>query len=144
MHTVIDVANYFLWLDIENEGDGISNLKLQKLAYYTQGFYSALYGKPLFPEHIEAWRYGPVVPSLYQQYKNNQDLPIGLSSDFNSNIFSKEEIDLLEEVYQVFGQYSAWKLRDMTYGEAPWLDNEKNTTVIPLEELTRYFKARLN
>ncbi|HEU4452218.1 MAG TPA: type II toxin-antitoxin system antitoxin SocA domain-containing protein, partial [Longimicrobium sp.] len=27
---------------------------------------------------------------------------------------------LLDEIYDVFGQYSAWKLRNMTHEEHPW------------------------
>ena len=50
-----DVAQYFLAQMDEDAGDLISNLKLQKLVYYAQGFALALYGRPLFPERIEAW-----------------------------------------------------------------------------------------
>jgi uncharacterized phage-associated protein len=45
-----DVAKYFLAQASEDAGDLISNLKLQKLVYYAQGFHLALYDTPLFPE----------------------------------------------------------------------------------------------
>ena len=69
MLTCHDVANYFLALVDEDAGDTISNMKLQKLVYYAQGFYLALYGKPLFPERIEAWDQGPVIPELYRRFE---------------------------------------------------------------------------
>jgi uncharacterized phage-associated protein len=47
MATVQDVAQYFLHLDYSNDGDGISNLKLQKLVYYVQVFFCALHDKQL-------------------------------------------------------------------------------------------------
>jgi uncharacterized phage-associated protein len=45
-----EVAKYFLAQADEDAGDLISNLKLQKLVYYAQGFHLALYDIPLFPE----------------------------------------------------------------------------------------------
>ena len=61
-----DVAQYFLAQMDEDAGDLISNLKLQKLVYYAQGFALALHGRPLFRERVEAWTHGaPVVPELY-------------------------------------------------------------------------------
>jgi uncharacterized phage-associated protein len=47
----------------------MSNLKLQKLMYYAQGFSLVLFNKPLFPERIEAWIHGPVIPAVYHKYK---------------------------------------------------------------------------
>ena len=65
MLTCYDIAKYFLAQADEEIGDLISNLKLQKLVYYAQGFYLALHDEALFPEDIEAWTHGPVVPVLY-------------------------------------------------------------------------------
>lgn len=69
MATAKDVAQYLLKLDEQHGGEGISNLKLQKLAYYSQGFFGAIYDKPLFNERVEAWTHGPVIPDLYHEYK---------------------------------------------------------------------------
>ena len=44
------IAKYILCLSDPKVGDVISNLKLQKLLYYAQGFHLAIYGKPLFIE----------------------------------------------------------------------------------------------
>ena len=63
-----DVAKYFLSLSDDSSGDYISNLKLQKLLYYAQGFHLAIFNKPLFNEPIEAWAHGPVVGSSYRKY----------------------------------------------------------------------------
>src|SRR5260364_350033 len=69
MVSVFDVANYFLTLVEEEVGDALSNLKLQKLVYYAQGFHLALFSRPLFENAIEAWTHGPVIPGLYHAYK---------------------------------------------------------------------------
>jgi len=144
MAQINDVAKCFLYLDDTNEGDGISNLKLQKLVYYAQGFYSAIFGKSLFSNDIFAWTHGPVVQTLYHSYKNFGSNRIPVPTDFNPNSLEKEEFELIEEVFEVFGQYSAWKLRNMTHEESPWLNHETNAEIIPLTEITDYFKTRLN
>ncbi len=144
MANLQDVAQCFLYLDGTNEGDGISNLKLQKLVYYAQGFYSAIFDKTLFDEEIHAWTHGPVVPELYHQYKHHGSNHIPPIDKFDTNSLTKEEIELIEEVYEVFGQYSAWKLRNMTHEESPWLAHEADAGVIPKEVIAEYFKTRIN
>ena len=58
--TVYDVAAYFVRLDDARDiEDGITNLKLQKLVYYAQGYHLAYFGTPLFSNRMEAWQYGP-------------------------------------------------------------------------------------
>jgi len=54
MISVDEVAKYFLSLTDEEAGDFFSNLKLQKLVYYAQGFHLALFDRPLFADNIEA------------------------------------------------------------------------------------------
>ncbi|MDB9308928.1 DUF4065 domain-containing protein [Aphanizomenon sp. CS-733/32] len=41
-------------------------MKSQKLLYYAQSLHLAMYDEPLFPEEIQAWRYGPVCPPAYR------------------------------------------------------------------------------
>ncbi|WP_426307764.1 Panacea domain-containing protein [Acidovorax facilis] len=120
MADVSNVARYFLSLVEEEAGDDLSNLKLQKLLYYAQGFHLALFDRPLFESDIRAWTHGPVVADVYHAYKHYGSSPIP-RAEFDMESLSREEQDLLAEVYQVYGQYSAWKLRNMTHDEAPWV-----------------------
>jgi uncharacterized phage-associated protein len=143
MANIKDVALYFLHLDSRHDGEGLSNLKLQKLAYYAQGFYLAVHGKVLFDEPLEAWTHGPVVPTLYHEYKHYSSGRIKYLEDFNAAAFSKDEMDMIEDVFKEFGQYSAWKLRNMTHEEPTWMDYETNYSVIPVNHLQEYFSKRL-
>ncbi|MEZ9667438.1 Panacea domain-containing protein [Vibrio breoganii] len=142
MANLQDVAKMFISLGDE---DGISNLKLQKLTYYAQGFYLALYEEPLFEESIEAWAHGPVVPALYHEFKSFGKNPIELSSKFNAHVcLTKQEIAHIEEIYDVFGQFSAWKLRNMTHEESPWIENEATASVMSKKLLKEYFETRIS
>ncbi len=143
MITAKDVAQFFIMKGLENDDEGISNLKLQKLLYYAKGFYLAIWGKPLFPEKIEAWTHGPVVPEIYHYYKRYGSNPIDQQEYDPLKKFSKEQIEFLNEIWSVFGQYSAWKLRDMTHNEKPWIDHEADASVIKDEELRNYFITKL-
>jgi uncharacterized phage-associated protein len=136
-----DIAQYFLAQRDDDAGDLISNLKLQKLVYYAQGFSLALYDRPLFPERIEAWTHGPVVPGLYYEYKNygSGALPFPSGCDFSS--FNAQTRELLDEVYATYGQFSAWKLRDMTLSEPPWCDTPVGQE-IQHDGLSEYFATR--
>jgi len=146
MLTANDIAKYFLALsNDEDSGELISNLKLQKLVHYAQGFHLALYDQPLFDECIEAWAHGPVIPDLYHLYKRYGSGSIPPATDFDPNIYTQEVKELLDEVFSVYGQFSAWKLRALTHDESPWKNayNRKNK-VISQDELKEYFKTLLN
>lgn len=143
MNTSLDVANYFLSKSDEEAGDVISNLKLQKLLYYAQGFHLAITGKSLFSERIEAWTHGPVVPSVYRHFKEHG--AAGIPKPELVPEFSEETQEVLDEVYSVMGQFSAWKLRNLTHTEPPWMDayEAEASTPISNESLMEYFKTQL-
>lgn len=139
------VARYFLSLTDEEAGDTISNLKLQKLLYYAQGFHLAVVGEPLFGERVEAWTHGPVVPDVYHLYKHMGSSAIERPEEFDPGEVDEQARSILDEVYDVYGQYSAWKLREMTHLESPWLDAYKKGPGSAIEpgRMAEYFKTRL-
>jgi uncharacterized phage-associated protein len=142
MLSCFDVAEYFLAKRDSEAGDTISNMKLQKLLYYAQGFHLALHNEPLFDEPIVAWVHGPVVPALYHKYKEfgADNLPTVGDIDWDKYAPSR---GLLDEVHEVFGQFSAWKLRNMTHDEKPWKDAEAARDVISHAAMAEYFKGYL-
>lgn len=143
IHSALDVAKWFLFREqnelVEDECGTISNLKLQKLLYYAQGTFLALKDAPIFKEDIVAWVHGPVVVEVYNKYKEHNGNPIAYDGDLSAQEFSCEEVSILEEVYKEFGQFSAWKLRDMTHNETPWKTTKKND-VIPQNIIKEYFE----
>lgn len=145
MQSASTVANYFLSLADEEAGDQLSNMKLQKLLYYAQGFALAINGGPLFAEPIEAWTHGPVVPEIYHSFKTFGSGPIPRSAEFDPMSLDKATRELLDEVYEVYGQYSAWKLRNMTHDEAPWADAYRVAPSSNIEShaLRDFFKSRI-
>jgi uncharacterized phage-associated protein len=142
MLSCYDIAQYFLAKVDEDAGDLLSNLKLQKLMYYAQGCALALLDRPLFPEPIEVWVHGPVVPALYHEYKGSGAGPIPPPTVLDFAKYDHETRDLLDEVYAVYGQFSAWKLRNMTHQEPPWCKTPEGQA-ISHDILRAYFKTKV-
>jgi uncharacterized phage-associated protein len=94
-YTASHVANYFLSEALEAEVE-VTQLKLNKLVYIAQGWYLAIKSMPLFNEKIEAWQHGPVIPSLYHEFKHFRKSPItsrSIAWDDLSSSVSHPEID---------------------------------------------------
>ena len=141
-HTAREIAGYFLANVPDHVGDNLSNLKLQKLLYYAQGGHLALFGEPLFDDAIEAWTHGPVVPSLYHELKAYGAGALPVPDEFDFSTFDEQTRGLLDEIFAVYGQYSAWKLADMTHEEFPCSATPRGA-VIPLSLMQDYFKTQL-
>jgi len=136
-----DIARYFLAKTDPDVGELISNLKLQKLCYYAQGLALAARGRAIFDEPIEAWLHGPVVPFIYQMYKDYGKNAIAPVNDLDLSIYNPEDRMILDDVFDYYGQYSAWRLRQMTHEEAPWRNAyaENENQEISLESIAEYF-----
>lgn len=110
----------FLLDECRERGEVLTNLKLQKLLYYSQAWYLALNNKALFEEDFEAWVHGPVLPSQYYRFRGHQWRPIDdliihpghISFDISSHLC---------EIVDVFGSESAVALELMTHQERPWI-----------------------
>jgi uncharacterized phage-associated protein len=136
-----DVASYFLAIVEEEAGDNMTLLKLQKLLYYAQGFCLAMHaGEPLFGESIEARDNGPVVPEIDRAFGHCGHDPIGRPEHFDPQDYAPEVRELLDAVYRVYGQFTAWKLRDLTHREAPWRDTPRHGE-IHRESLHKFFRT---
>lgn len=119
------IADYFRSRTDADVGDLISNLKLQKLCYYAAGVMAAARQNdedPLFAEPIRAWQHGPVVPVLYHKFKEYGSSGIPPIAEADFSMIDARDRAVLDDVYNYYGQYSAWKLRNMTHDEAPWLN----------------------
>ena len=135
-------AEYFLRLQTGDAGDAISNMKLQKLLYYAQGFALAILGKPLFEDCFEKWAYGPALPVVYNKYKAFGSEAIPRPEGASLLDYTDDERKLLDEVYYTFGQYSAWALSEMSHATAPWRDAELGK-IISKDSMKTYFATQV-
>ena len=140
-YNVFAIADYFLYKSQEDDQELLSNMKLQKLAYYAQGLHLALFNEALFDEPIEAWTYGPVVPALYHGYKRYDKYGIPPSPEFKPSAIDQQTREFLDDIYQVFGQFSAIRLMHLSHSDSCWKETEIGQE-IPLafmkQELRKY------
>lgn len=143
VYKVLDIANKLLCHAANNgEGELMSNMKLQKMLYYEQGFHIAYFDSPLFEEDIEAWMYGPVVPSVYEYFKGNGSS--GLEPFGDEISLTDVEEALFNEVFRVYGAFSASGLMNMTHNESPWISTKTGVgNIISIDKLNKFFKTRL-
>lgn len=143
--TASEYAKYIISL-FQKQQQEISNLKLQKLLYYAQGWHLALYGAPIFGDRFEAWVHGPVVPAVFREYRDHAWRPI----DKQVSIKAPEALQFhLAEVVRIYGHFDASTLERMTHQEVPWKEarqglepDEPSNRVITDESMRRYFEKR--
>ena len=144
MLSALDVAKYLLYVAFQN-GDTITNLKMQKLLYYAQAWYMVNNeGTPLFSDEIQAWQYGPVVPSVYQFFKEYNSYPIDCSvTKEDIAIIGEHERDFLDEFAIEYFSMSATELVSMTHNEAPWKRayEKGSNTKIDTMDMYKFYKA---
>ena len=140
----IEIANFFINYNSYCVDETITNLKLNKLLYFAQGYSLSLYNKPLFNENIEAWQYGPVVANVYHKFKSsNKENIANTYGKFSYDIFGSDTIELLLAVINDYGKYSSSKLIEITHEKgSPWymVYSENANNIIPNNSIKEYFK----
>ncbi|MCI9844160.1 Panacea domain-containing protein [Flavobacterium pectinovorum] len=144
-YSVLEISNKIIANTDASQGEIISNLKLQKMLYYMQGFFIAVFDKRLFDNEIEAWQYGPVVRDAYYYFKDFGAGAITLKGDEQIVELSYEEEELFKEVMTEYGQFSAIKLMNLTHSELPWkkVFHENPQGEISYDLLREYFKTQI-
>jgi|HubBroStandDraft_1064217.scaffolds.fasta_scaffold518715_2 uncharacterized phage-associated protein len=144
--TASDVADFIL----EKSTKEISNLKLQKLLYYCQAWHLALYDRPLFADSIEAWLHGPVVPSIYRQFKKFGWQPIKRTGHPCAQLDDNAQAHV-GEILKLYGDFNAVALEQMTHEENPWAEARASLSPdanpskeIPHTSMNMYFKQVLH
>lgn len=122
MHTVEDVINWFL------SKDSMSPKKLQKLLYYAYAWTLTLENEDdsllenrLFDEGFEAWVHGPVIPRVYHMYREHGYNNIA-KTEYDPGSIQEEVEDILNQVWDEYGQYSGNELESITHQETPWMN----------------------
>ncbi len=140
----LDVAKYVIH-KCYCDGNAISNLQLQKILYYLQGYYCAKFKKPLFDDRIEPWKLGPVVPNVYYIYNKYVADNIYESYPDIEDIlcFSDNEKKVIDETIDCKSKLSAWQLVDATHKETPWEKARENKDFyIDIAVIQEYFDGR--
>lgn len=156
-YDVLDIARYVI--NYCNDKDiHISNLKLQKILYFIQASFYLNKGRECFKENMEAWKYGPVVPEAYFEFRRygSNNIPY-IKSYFTQQensyflrevIYSDDIIDdndkeIIKNIIEECSNHTASELVDITHSQKPWKETYVNgiNKIIEKSILKSYFKG---
>lgn len=151
------VANFILDL-AERDGASVSNLVLQKLAYFAHGTFLSRTGKPLVSGEFEAWRHGPVHPHIYNAFKDHGAEAICRRAEIVNPVTQEkrpvpaiEDVavrNVIEDVYRSLRHRSPAALRAVSHAKnGPWwvvverADRRESVSLrIPNDMIQRLFR----
>ncbi len=163
MESPLGIANYFIEKGV-SDGHPVTPMKVIKLVYLAYGWHLAFNDSTeLFDEDIQAWKYGPVVPSLYHKvkeygnaaiYNQLQEFSFKGGDGFvmeTPQVDDTEVIPLLDRIWDVYKSYTGVQLSSITHTQGtPWYItwhqlNGKNQmgTKIPTELIREHYKAKM-
>lgn len=140
-YSIFEIANWFLLKET------MTHKKLQKLCYYAQAWFYALKDFRLTDATFEAWIHGPVSPVLYDKFKAFSFHAIKLAGDYIPRIDSEDE-ELLESVWQTYGDHTGNALEALSHSEPPWIEarigyepNERCNVPISVDTMKKYYSS---
>jgi uncharacterized phage-associated protein len=143
-----DVAKWFINRVDREAGDSITHLKVQKLLYFAEAWHQVSHGKELFNEQIEAWAHGPVVREVYTRLADFGWQALD-SIEPPPPDFPQETVETLELVVDLYDQFTAKQLEELTHLDKPWLDargdlapEARCTNIISKSAIKAYFEDR--
>lgn len=131
MYSAKAIANYFLELG-DIDGIGITPMHIQKLVYIAHGYHLATHNSPLFEDVVEAWRFGPVIPALYNEFAHlgSETIYDRAYEEIMPRVdaiayLSKDEYDkaknILDTVWDKYKKFNAIQLSSKTHeAGSPW------------------------
>ena len=147
-YTVEQVADTLIHVARQRGLSDMTNLKLQKLLYYAQAWNLAFTGSVLFPDDIEAWVHGPVVPKVFRRFKALGWKPIESQVTPQNDVYLSGHI---KSILTAYGAFGAIQLERLTHSEDPWKiargglpPDVSCNTVIARKDMTQYYRARIS
>ena len=155
MYFATTIAYVFIKRGI-NEGNPVNQMKLQKMIYFAHGYHLIVHKKPLIRELFQAWKYGPVVSSVYHACKlyGSEDIndpcyfikSIGEEPDLNK--LDSDAINTIQITWSALKDVSGIVLSNWTHNSkgSPWVKyyiDGVNDIPIPNKDIEEYFNIFL-
>ena len=147
------VANTIIYESSVSFNNYISNMKLQKLFYFSFGRCLVELETEITEELFEAWPYGCVIPSLYNQYKKYKEKHVRhFAFDSNgkqpiidrSHPFSMKIYTVIKQVLSEYVKMSSFRLSEMNHevDGAWWNTKKKKERTVKIEDIRCEFEKR--
>lgn len=125
-HMPIDAVDVACWF-VKYSGFTKTHLQVQKMSYIAHGHMLAIYDEPLFQDVVEAWDRGPVMPSVWHEFKKwGTDLIGRIPRDrrYTVSPFNDKQSRMLEKIFASYGKFCGYYMSQITHKdgnlETPW------------------------
>lgn len=143
-------AAYRLVQKAELANEPITQLELHKLVYAAHGWHLGILGEPLFDDRIEAWDYGPVVPSLRHSLRAFGADHITTTAWANAGLPTgnpdPRSLGIIDETWNAYHDLSPASLVALTHADkTPWSKAYKRGVMgreIPREYIVEHYKRK--
>lgn len=139
----VDVADYIL-----KKNGRMTTMKLQKLLYYCQAWSLVWDEAPIFPERIEAWANGPIVPEIYKIHRGQFSIDSVSENSGDARKLSAKQKETVDAVLKHYGHRTAQWLSELTHKEDPWKNarqglapGERGDNVISHASMNEYYSS---
>jgi uncharacterized phage-associated protein len=156
MYTSYQIGNYFIKKSQDSGGE-LTPMKLIKLTYIAHGWYLGLANKSLLDEVIQAWKYGPVIKTLYHDFKKYENCQITeLYSELSGSTYyyplpDSEINSFLDAIWKSYGKFDGIQLSAMTHQpNTPWDivwnkqgGSRQNYAIIPNDLIKQHYLEKI-
>lgn len=108
----------------------MDEMKLHKLLYFIQREAFVLFGRPLFINQFEAWKYGPVMRCLRNCHWKTE-APVNWPDEIS------DQAIIIDIVFEKYASKDSWTLSNISHGESCWRKAKDKEISDPVEILTK-------
>ncbi len=143
----IQVAEHIRWLR-DQKAEPTTPMQILKLVYIAHGWVLGFLRRPLIRQPVEAWRYGPVVPTVYHHYKVFERHPIIMGTKSQKSELDEKQQAVVKAVEKSYRRFSGPQLSSMTHQKgSPWdITVQKQglvNAVIPNDLIQQHYKEKI-
>ena len=115
MAETMAVAKFLNELYVKKHNCAMDQMKMHKMMYLSQRESLMVSSSPLFNDEFEAWKYGPVLVSVRNEYQTENMF------SKNYGLLKDDEKKLVESVFDRYDKYGSWQLSTLSHAELSWL-----------------------
>lgn len=153
MNTSRAIANFFI-KSSHDSGEELTPMKLVKLCYIAHGWHLGYFEEALLDEVVHAWKYGPVIDTVYHDFKHYGTSQITELYRDEAGEYPYPQTDVipfLTHIWDAYKRYDGIRLSAMTHQEnTPWDitwnkkgGKHKRHVIIPNDLIKVHYKEKI-
>lgn len=131
---------------VDKSEAAVTPMKLLKLVYIAHGYMLGMDGRPLLDEQVQAWKFGPIVESVYQAVRGYRSSPVtNVAGGVQwAGVLTIRELMIISIVLDKYGQVNAVALSGATHRPGtPWStawSSEQQNSEISNDHIMHFYR----